>query len=74
MEHRWIRHLTATLAIVTIAGYACAQPAGDLRWTWSGAVTSSGAVVKAGVGRPGLLGHLAVSPRAGGPIAFDKSV
>jgi hypothetical protein len=39
MNHRWIRHLSVAVMIVAIAVYACAQPSGDIRWTWSGAVT-----------------------------------
>ena len=54
MEHRWIRHLVTTSTLVVVAVFACAQPAGDVRWTWSGAVTSSGAVVKARGARPGI--------------------
>jgi phosphodiesterase/alkaline phosphatase D-like protein len=74
MEHRWIRHLPGTLTVVAIAVYACAQPAGDVRWAWSGAVTSSGAVVKARAARPGLPVHLAVSPGSDSAIAYEKTV
>jgi phosphodiesterase/alkaline phosphatase D-like protein len=74
MEHRWIRHLPVAVMIVAIAVYACAQPSGDIRWTWSGAVTSSGAVVKARAARPGLALRLAVTPADGGAVAYERTV
>ena len=74
MEQCWIRHLPGTLLTVAIAVCACAQPAGDVRWTWSGAVTSSGAVVKARAARPGLPLHLTVTPAAGGAVEFERTV
>ena len=74
MEQRWTRHLPAAVTIVGIAVFACAQPVGDLRWVWSGAVTSSGAVVKARAGRAGLPLRIAVTAGSGGAIAYERTV
>ena len=74
MEHRCIRHLATTSTLVVVAVFACAQPAGDVRWTWSGAVSSSGAVVKARAARPGIPLQLSVSPASGGAAVFDRTV
>jgi phosphodiesterase/alkaline phosphatase D-like protein len=58
-------------ACSVIAGLPMAQPAGGVRWVWSGGVTARSAVVKARVHRAGIPVRLVVI-RGGDPAAMPQ--